>query len=191
MRTLLDFINLGGAPSSNHVKHVESVFDVVNVNDSLRSSVKTLFLAKDCTASKCPAMDRFVGKYYFNDDTRMNFVKAEPFASEEEKASIFEKFSKLKDTDRSLPAMKVMMRSGESSELFCHDVLYNIEIESSKDELMMRCWTGDMQMDEAGQVSSNQAKGRTVIRLRDGKASMNIGGGWGAEKWVMDSNRFL
>merc|ERR1712151_1375896 len=54
-------------------------------------------------------------------------------------------------------------------------------------KLGMACWTGDMQLTTEGRISRNQAEGKTVITLDKsaGKASMDIGGGFGQEKWVM------
>lgn len=135
-------------------------------------------------------MSTFSGNYYFNDDRSMNFVQAAPFENEEEKVNMLERFPNIAQpkANLKLPALKInMMRQGAGHELFTHDTLYNIEIEEKPDEVVMHCWTGDMQLTEQGHISSNQAKGKTIITLNkaSGLASMDIGGGWGAEKWVM------
>jgi len=137
-----------------------------------------------------PLLDDFCGKYYFNNDQSMNFVAALPFASAEEQTSMLELFRDIEAPKprHDLPALAIMMRR-PNGELFVHDTLYNIEIvkDQRDGKTVMTCWTGDMQLTLEGKVSSNQAKGKTVITLDNttGLASMDIGGGWGAEKWVM------
>jgi hypothetical protein len=136
-------------------------------------------------------LDKFSGKYYFNDDRRYNFVAAEKFESEDEKIEMIRLFKRSVPKAREdMPAMKIMMlRPGAKSEddLFVHDTLYNIEILDNGSNLVMKCWTGDMQLTVDGKISRNQAEGKTVITLDKslGKASMDIGGGFGKEKWVM------
>merc|ERR1712039_1104184 len=103
------------------------------------------------------------------DDRRYNFVAAEKFESEDEKHKM------IKPNARS------------EGDLFVHDTLYNIQIKDQGSYLVMECWTGDMQLTIDGKISRNQAEGKTVITLDKsvGKASMDIGGGFGQEKWVM------
>lgn len=135
-------------------------------------------------------IQKFYGKYFFNNNRQYNFVQAAPFDSREETIRMLERFPDIAQpkANRDLPALKInMLRRGGSDELFTHDTLYNIEIDEGPDEIVMRCWTGDMQLTTSNIVSANQAKGRTVVTLNkaSGLASMDIGGGWGAEKWVM------
>ena len=137
-------------------------------------------------------IDKFSGKYYYNNDKSMNFVQAAPFENEEEKIEMLERFPNiaLPKANHDMPALKInMLRRGARDELFTHDTLYNIEIGETADEVVMHCWTGDMQLTEQDQINRNQAKGKTVITLNKatGLASMDIGGGWGAEKWVMET----
>jgi hypothetical protein len=136
-------------------------------------------------------LDQFCGKYYFNDDRRYNFVAAAKFESEEEKIQMIKLFKpSVPKAREDMPALKIMMlRPGARSEddLFVHDTLYNIEIGDNGSNLVMNCWTGDMQLTVDGRISRNQAEGKTVIAFDKsrGKASMDIGGGFGEEKWVM------
>merc|ERR1719510_776914 len=136
-------------------------------------------------------LEQFIGKYYFNDDRRYNFVAAEKFDSDEEKISMIRLFKpSVPKAREDMPALKIMMlRPGARSEddLFVHDTLYNIVISDQGSSLVMECWTGDMQLTVDGKISRNQAEGKTVITLDKaaGKASMDIGGGFGKEKWVM------
>merc|ERR1711865_589916 len=98
----------------------------------------------------------------------MNFVAALPFASVDEQTRMLERFHYIKDPKPShdLPALAIMMRKPNSDELFVHDTLYNIEITKARDgNMVMRCWTGDMQLTLQDEISSNQAKGKTVITL--------------------------
>ena len=132
----------------------------------------------------------FYGKYYFNNDHQYNFVQVAPFDDREEKVRMLKRFPDIAPpkADHDLPALKInMRRHGGSDEMFTHDTLYNVEIEERRDEIVMRCWTGDMQLTQSDAVSRSQAKGKTVVTLSkaSGLASMDIGGGWGAEKWVM------
>merc|ERR1711865_380883 len=132
----------------------------------------------------------FCGKYYFNNDQSMNFVAALPFGSPDEATKMLELFHNIEEPKprHDLPALAIMMRRPDGR-LFVHDTLYNIEITPDRGDgkMAMSCWTGDMQLTLEGKVSTNQAKGKTVITLdkKIGLASMDIGGGWGAEKWVM------
>merc|ERR550537_1594745 len=136
-------------------------------------------------------LNKFVGKYYFNDDRRYNFVAAEAFKSEEEKIKMIRLFKpSVPKAREDMPALKIMMlRPGARSadDLFVHDTLYNIVVSDKGGSLVMDCWTGDMQLTVDGQISRNQAEGKTIITLDKarGKASMDIGGGFGQEKWVM------
>merc|ERR1719379_3272332 len=136
-------------------------------------------------------LDKFCGKYYFNDDRRYNFVAAEKFESEEEKIKMIRLFKpSVPKAREDMPALKIMMlRPGARStnDLFVHDTLYNIETADKGTTLVMNCWTGDMQLTTDGKISRNQAEGKTIITLdkQTGKASMDIGGGFGTEKWVM------
>lgn len=139
---------------------------------------------------------RFYGNYYYNNDRRMNFVQAAPFETENDKVQMLERFPDITPPKAAheLPALKInMLRPDGSGKLFTHDTLYNIEIEERPGEIVMHCWTGDMQLTTQNRVSSNQAKGKTVITLNkaSGLASMDIGGGWGAEKWVMQGQALL
>merc|ERR1711920_564131 len=89
-----------------------------------------------------------------------------------------------------MPALKIMMLRHDArseDDLFVHDTLYNIAISDGGNTLVMECWTGDMQLTVDGRISRNQAEGKTIITLDKsaGKASMDIGGGFGKEKWVM------
>jgi hypothetical protein len=89
-----------------------------------------------------------------------------------------------------MPALKIMMprpRARSEDDLFVHDTLYNIQMREQGLNLVMECWTGDMQLTVDGKISRNQAEGKTFITLdrSSGKASMDIGGGFGKEKWVM------
>merc|ERR1711907_354117 len=96
------------------------------------------------------ALDLFCGKYYFNNDHSMNFVAAAKFDSNEEKIRMLELFRDIEDPKprSDLPALKILMRRPRSNELFVHDTLYNIEIESDQTtgRMVMYCWTGDMQL---------------------------------------------
>merc|ERR1712159_634209 len=136
-------------------------------------------------------LNNFVGKYYFNDDRNYNFVAAEPFKSEEEKIKMIRLFKpSVPKAREDMPALKIMMlkpNARHEDDLFVHDTLYNINITDEGSKLVMSCWTGDMQLTRDGRISSNQAEGKTVITLDKtvGKASMDIGGGFGQEKWVM------
>mmetsp|Transcript_56503 Transcript_56503/g.89539 ORF Transcript_56503/g.89539 Transcript_56503/m.89539 type:complete len:172 (+) Transcript_56503:2-517(+) len=136
-------------------------------------------------------LGKFCGKYYFNDDRRYNFVAAEPFDSDDEKIKMLRLFKpSVPKAREDMPALKIMMlrpNARSENDLFVHDTLYNIEMEDQGSKLIMNCWTGDMQLTLDGQISRNQAEGRTVITLdkTTGKASMDIGGGFGQEKWVM------
>lgn len=135
-------------------------------------------------------LDQFTGKYYFNDDRRYNFVAAEKFESEQEKIKMIQLFKpSVPKAREDMPALKIMMQRPGANEgdLFVHDTLYNIVVSDTGNTLVMNCWTGDMQLTLDGQISKNQAEGETVITLDNatGKASMDIGGGWGKEKWVM------
>eukprot|EP00441_Pelagodinium_beii_P039414 CAMPEP_0197634186 /NCGR_PEP_ID=MMETSP1338-20131121/10358_1 /TAXON_ID=43686 ORGANISM="Pelagodinium beii, Strain RCC1491" /NCGR_SAMPLE_ID=MMETSP1338 /ASSEMBLY_ACC=CAM_ASM_000754 /LENGTH=149 /DNA_ID=CAMNT_0043206005 /DNA_START=105 /DNA_END=554 /DNA_ORIENTATION=- len=144
------------------------------------------------TVTSDSLIDKFCGKYYFNDDRRYNFVAAEKFATEEEKKKMIRLFKpSVPKASEDMPALKIMMlRPGARSEddLFVHDTLYNIVVRDNvRDYLIMECWTGDMQLTVDGKISRNQAEGKTIITLdkSTGKASMDIGGGFGKEKWVM------
>eukprot|EP00931_Biecheleriopsis_adriatica_P003790 TRINITY_DN105548_c0_g1_i1.p1 TRINITY_DN105548_c0_g1~~TRINITY_DN105548_c0_g1_i1.p1 ORF type:complete len:180 (+),score=39.31 TRINITY_DN105548_c0_g1_i1:46-585(+) len=156
---------------SFHTSYSEAHTDMASTSDSL--------------------LDQFCGKYYFNDDRRYNFVAAEKFESEEEKLKMIRLFKpSVPKAREDMPALKIMMvRPGAASEddLFVHDTLYNIVISDKGSHLIMDCWTGDMQLTVDGNISTNQAEGKTVITLDKaaGKASMDIGGGFGEEKWVM------
>merc|ERR1712113_833731 len=149
--------------------------------------LEQVYMAGTASAS----LDQFCGKYYFNDDRRYNFVAAEKFHSEEEKLKMIRLFKpSVPKAREDMPALKIMMlKPGASSEddLFVHDTLYNIVISDNGSALVMHCWTGDMQLTVDGKISRNQAEGKTVITLdkSTGKASMDIGGGFGKEKWVM------
>jgi len=138
-----------------------------------------------------PLLDKFCGKYFFNDDRRYNFVAAEKFDPEEEKGQMIKMFAPYVPKAREdMPALKIMMlRPGARNEddLFVHDTLYNIVIRDEGSTVVMECWTGDMQLTVDGKISRNQAEGKTIITLdtSSGKASMDIGGGFGKEKWVM------
>merc|ERR1711871_1301591 len=103
-------------------------------------------------------LNAFTGRYYFNNDQRMNFVAAENFDSDEEKRQMLELFHYIKDPKprHDLPALKIMMLRSDSDSLFVHDTLYNIEISDHSDKLVMNCWTGDMQLTQKGQISHNQ-----------------------------------
>merc|ERR1719330_1178577 len=146
-------------------------------------------------AGGCDSLDAFIGKYYFNDDHGYNFVAAEKFESEEEKVKMIRLFKpSVPKAREDMPALKIMMlRPGATSEddLFVHDTLYNIVVSETDHTLVMHCWTGDMQLTVDGKISRNQAEGKTVITLdkSTGKASMDIGGGFGEEKWVMTVGR--
>jgi len=136
-------------------------------------------------------LNKFVGKYYFNDDRRYNFVAAEAFKSEEEKIQMIKLFKpSVPKAREDMPALKIMMlrpNARSANDLFVHDTLYNIETVDKGNILVMNCWTGDMQLTVDGKISRNQAEGKTIITLdkQTGKASMDIGGGFGQEKWVM------
>lgn len=136
-------------------------------------------------------LQKFCGKYFFNDDRSYNFVAAEKFDSEEEKIKMISLFRpSVPKAREDMPALKIMMlRPGARNEndLFVHDTLYNIVISDKGSTLVMDCWTGDMQLNVDGKISRNQAEGKTIITLNksSGKASMDIGGGFGKEKWVM------
>merc|ERR1719446_1789401 len=142
------------------------------------------------TTSDSP-LDNFCGKYYFNDDHRYNFVAAEKFESEEEKLKMIRLFKpSVPKAREDMPALKIMMLKPDArsaNDLFVHDTLYNIEVIDQGSKLVMKCWTGDMQLTVDGKISRNQAEGKTAITLdkSKGKASMDIGGGFGKEKWVM------
>ncbi|CAK0859179.1 unnamed protein product [Prorocentrum cordatum] len=146
---------------------------------------------RSMSGAEHPLLDKFCGKYFFNDDRRYNFVAAEKFDSEEEKADMIRMFApQVPKAREDMPALKIMMlRPGAKSEedLFVHDTLYNIVIRDEGSILVMECWTGDMQLTVDGKISGNQAEGKTIITLdtSSGKASMDIGGGFGKEKWVM------
>merc|ERR1711948_157449 len=135
--------------------------------------------------------DQFCGKYFFNDDRRYNFVAAEKFESEDEKAKMIRLFKpSVPKAREDMPALKIMMlkpNARSEDDLFVHDTLYNIQIKDQGSNLVMECWTGDMQLTLDGKISRNQAEGKTIITLDKaaGKASMDIGGGFGSEKWVM------
>merc|ERR1719171_284140 len=122
-------------------------------------------------------LDQFIGKYYFNDDRRYNFVAAEKFESEEEKIKMIHLFKpSVPKAREDMPALKIMMlRPGARSadDLFVHDTLYNIVVSDKGGSLVMDCWTGDMQLTVDGKVSRNQVKGKTIITLNKaiGKAS--------------------
>merc|ERR1712146_34416 len=111
--------------------------------------------------------------------------------SEEEKVKMIRLFKpSVPKAREDMPALKIMMlRPGARREddLFVHDTLYNIVVSDEGGSLVMRCWTGDMQLTVDGRISRNQAEGKTVITLdkATGKASMDIGGGFGSEKWVI------
>merc|ERR1711907_566995 len=136
-----------------------------------------ILLVQICVGmSSAPVVNDFFGKYYVNNDRSMNFVVAAPFESEEEKIRMLALFDRIQE------------RKPRSNALFVHDTLYNIEFsEDPHGRPLMHCWTGDMQLTVNGEVSSNQAKGKTIITLdrSTGLASMDIGGGWGREKWVL------
>merc|ERR1719160_1478071 len=106
------------------------------------------------------ALDKFCGRYYFNDDRRYNFVAAEKFKSEEEKINMIRLFKpSVPKAREDMPALKIMMvRPGARSEndLFVHDTLYNIETVDKGNILVMNCWTGDMQLTVDGQISRKQ-----------------------------------
>merc|ERR1711907_154588 len=114
------------------------------------------------------SLDAFCGKYYFNNDHSMNFVAAERFNSTDEQTKMLRLFHDIDD-----PKAR--------HDLFVHDTLYNIEITPDQGDgrMVMNCWTGDMQLTVNGEISRNQAKGKTVITLdkSTGLASMDIGGG--------------
>merc|ERR1719265_3129808 len=155
-------------------------------------SALTVVLAQLTMADTSTSLlDKFCGKYYFNDDRRYNFVAAEKFESEDEKLKMIRLFKPSAPKAREdMPALKIMMlkpNARSEDDLFVHDTLYNIEIKDQGNKLVMECWTGDMQLTPAGKISSNQAEGKTLITLDEssGKASMDIGGGFGKEKWVM------
>merc|ERR1719324_970889 len=141
--------------------------------------------------ASCPLLDKFCGKYYFNDDRRYNFVAAEKFESEDEKLKMIRLFKpSVPKARENMPALKIMMlrpNARSADDLFVHDTLYNIVVSDKGDSLVMDCWTGDMQLTVDGKISRNQAEGKTAITLDKsaGKASMDIGGGFGQEKWVM------
>merc|ERR1711879_513053 len=101
----------------------------------------------------------FCGKYYFNDDRRYNFVAAEKFESEEKKAKMIRLFKpSVPKAREDMPALKIMMlRPGARSanDLFVHDTLYNIETVDKGNALIMKCWTGDMQLTVDGKISRN------------------------------------
>merc|ERR1719353_2673219 len=171
-----------------HCIHLRSAFGVVSAQLTMEGKVQQLTMEK----SSSSPIDTFCGKYYFNDDRRYNFVAAQQFDSEDEKLQMIKKFKpSVPKAREDMPALKIMMRKpGASSDddLFVHDTLYNIEIkDQGKDKVVMSCWTGDMQLTVDGKISTNQAEGKTVITLdrAKGKASMDIGGGFGQEKWVM------
>merc|ERR1719330_705803 len=107
--------------------------------------------ASDAQSSFSDSLLRqFIGKYYFNDDRRYNFVAAQEFNSEEEKIKMIRLFEpSVPKAREDMPALKIMMlRPGASSEddLFIHDTLYNIVISDNGNTLVMKCWTGDMQL---------------------------------------------
>jgi hypothetical protein len=153
--------------------------------------------------SSSSPIDMFCGKYYFNDDRRYNFVAAQHFDSEDEKLEMIKKFKQsdqknlqsVQKASEDMPALKIMMlksNARNADDLFCHDTLYNIEISEKGSQLIMSCWTGDMQLHEDGEISDNQCEGKTIITLDKarGKASMDIGGKASmdivfSEKWVM------
>merc|ERR1712107_497355 len=117
----------------------------------------------------------------------------EKFQNDQEKLDTFAKFPNIRNpaVNPNQPALKIMMKTnrGRGPGLFMHDVLYNINIEEREGTLLvMNCMTGDMQMAESGRVSWMQAKGTTAITLfkESGIAFMDIGGGFGKEKWVMN-----
>merc|ERR1719156_245393 len=146
------------------------------------------------STSSHSGLDPFIGKYYFNDDPSYNFVATEKFQTDQEKLDTLAKFPNIRNpsVNPNQPALKIVMKTngGRGPGLFMHDVLYNISIEEREGGklLVMNCMTGDMQMEESGRVSMMQAKGKTVITLvkQSGIASMDIGGGFGKEKWVMN-----
>merc|ERR1719350_700878 len=145
----------------------------------------------EMSASFDSLLDQFCGKYYFNDDRRYNFVAAEKFESQEEKSEMINLFKpSVPKAREDMPALKIMMLkpgAGNEDDLFVHDTLYNIVINDKGNTLVMDCWTGDMQLTVDGKISRNQVEGKTIITLdkTTGKASMDIGGGFGKEKWVM------
>merc|ERR1712151_1081506 len=120
-----------------------------------------------------------------------NFVAAEKFKTEEDRTAMIRLFKpSVPKAREDMPALKIMMlRPGARTEddLFVHDTLYNIVTRDEGDTLVMECWTGDMQLTVDGKISRNQAERKTIITLNraTGKASMDIGGGFGKEKWVM------
>jgi len=160
-------------------------------------------------------LDKFCGKYYFNDSRNYNFVAVTKFQTEQEKLDMIRLFKpSVPKAREDMPALKIMMRrpgtgiqlayrlarilqaawqngsqqhARSEDDLFVHDTLYNIAIHDRGSELVMECWTGDMQLTVDGKISRNQAEGKTIITLNKsaGKASMDIGGGFGEEKWVM------
>merc|ERR1719353_655916 len=170
-----------------HCIHLRSAFGVVSAQLTMEGKVQQLTMEK----SSSSPIDTFCGKYYFNDDRRYNFVAAQQFDSEDEKLEMIKKFKpSVPKAREDMPALKIMMlkpNARSTDDLFCHDTLYNIEISDKGSQLIMSCWTGDMQLHEDGQISDNQCEGKTIITLDKarGKASMDIGGGFGQEKWVM------
>merc|ERR1719326_2562610 len=55
-------------------------------------------------------LDKFCGKYYFNDDRRYNFVAAEKFQSQEEKIKMINLFKpSVPKAREDMPALKIMM----------------------------------------------------------------------------------
>merc|ERR1719324_651743 len=74
--------------------------------------------------ASCPLLDKFCGKYYFNDDRRYNFVAAEKFASEDEKLKMIRLFRP---------------NARSEDDLFVHDTLYNIETAEQGNKLVMTC----------------------------------------------------
>jgi len=130
------------------------------------------------TTSSTQLIDKFTGKYYFNDDRQYNFVAAEKFESEDEKLKMIKLFKpSVPKAREDMPALKIMMLKPNGRDLFVHDTLYNIEMAEQGNKLVMTCWTGDMQLELDGRISRNQAEGKTIITLdkSTGKASMDIG----------------
>merc|ERR1719248_268530 len=95
-------------------------------------------------------LDKFCGKYYFNDDRRYNFVAAQKFESEDEKLKMIRLFKpSVPKAREDMPALKIMMlkpNARSEDDLFVHDTLYNIEVTENDNTLVMNCWTGDMQL---------------------------------------------
>merc|ERR1719272_2293857 len=103
--------------------------------------VLAVVLAQFNTANTSSSLlDKFTGKYYFNDDRSYNFVAAEKFESEDEKLKMIRLFKpSVPKASENMPALKIMMlkpNARSEDDLFVHDTLYNIEVAEHGNKLV-------------------------------------------------------